>query len=183
MKHLNDFGFMEILERLSGGDLRSIADANQVVALAEENPAMISFLCECLSHTDRLIRMRSADALEKVSTAQARKLQPHKKIFLKTMQSANDKELRWHMAQIVPRLTLTEKEAEKVYECLINYREDTSKIVKTFALQGMVDLSKHHPQFEKATNAALQKCLSSGSPAEQARAKKLISTRCIRRTD
>jgi hypothetical protein len=55
------------------------------------------------------------------------------------MAKANEPELRWHLAVLVPRLPLNSKERRLATSLLSSDLEDRSSIVKTSALQGLAD--------------------------------------------
>ena len=55
-----------LLEQLAGGDRRSIGRSNEVVATVLADPELLSVLFSGLDHDDPLIRMRAADAREKI---------------------------------------------------------------------------------------------------------------------
>jgi hypothetical protein len=67
-----------ILKKLEGGDLRSIGRAEEVVGDILENPALFGEVFDGMLSEDPRVRMRSADALEKVSSRHAEYLQPLK---------------------------------------------------------------------------------------------------------
>ena len=50
------------------------------------------------------------------------------------LRETNQKEMRWHLALMVPRLRLTASECRRAADLLLSDREDKSSIVKTFAL-------------------------------------------------
>jgi len=54
---------------LTGGDRRSIGQADAVAARVAEQPALLAKLWDCLADADPVVRMRAADALEKISRA------------------------------------------------------------------------------------------------------------------
>src|SRR5947209_7709197 len=66
------------LTALGGGDRRSIGRSNQAVAQVLRRPELFAHLMSGLSHRDRLIRMRSADAMEKVTLRRPELLAPHR---------------------------------------------------------------------------------------------------------
>jgi hypothetical protein len=86
--------------------------------------------------------MRAADATEKVAREIPDLLRPYKKELLGLMAEAKEPELRWHLAVMVPRLPLNSKERQLATSVLSSYLEDRSSIVKTFALQGLADLTE-----------------------------------------
>jgi hypothetical protein len=63
---------------LQGGDRRSLGRANSVVALILSQPARFPELIECLWSDDAIIRMRAADAAEKISAQKPQLLHPFK---------------------------------------------------------------------------------------------------------
>jgi hypothetical protein len=60
-------GQPRLLGMLRQGDRRSIGKADEVVALVLRQPRHLPVLAAGLWHPDPLVRMRAADALEKVS--------------------------------------------------------------------------------------------------------------------
>lgn len=122
-----------------------------------------------------LVRMRAADALEKVTRASPALLQPYKKELLGLMGEATEPALRWHLAVIVPRLSLKARERQLILNSFFLYLEDRSSIVKTFALQGLADLAKDDPTILPCVIDILRQTTRKGSPAMKARSRKLLS--------
>ena len=118
--------------------------------------------------------MRTADAVEKVTRKQPELLMPYKKELLGLMAEAEDAELRWHLAAMVPRLPLNSKERQRVASALELYLADCSSIVKTFALQGLADLAQSDPAMRAAVIEILREAARSGTPAMKARSRKLL---------
>jgi hypothetical protein len=69
---------IKILEKLKGGDLRSIGRSEEVVQDILENSTLFKAVFEGLLDDDARIRMRSADVLEKVSSKHPKYLQAFK---------------------------------------------------------------------------------------------------------
>jgi len=61
----------QIRSMLSGGDRRSIGKVADVVVLIDQHPQWISSLVGGLWDEDACVRMRAADALEKISREQS----------------------------------------------------------------------------------------------------------------
>jgi hypothetical protein len=57
--------------------------------------------------------MRSAGAVEKVSSQRPEWLAPHKRVLLDIAARTGEQELRWHLAQMLPRLPLTPAERQR----------------------------------------------------------------------
>jgi len=96
-----------LLDELKGGDRRSIGQSNDVTALVLRRPALFPQLIAGLRHSDPLIRMRAADAAEKVTLQRPDLLQPFKAKLMQLLDEATEQELRWHLAQMLPRLRLS----------------------------------------------------------------------------
>jgi hypothetical protein len=163
-----------ILALLKGGDRRSIGRADQVGAVVCDNLELFPELIAGLWSADPLVRMRAADAAEKVTRKHPKLLQPHKKELLGLMAEAQEQELRWHLAVMVPRLKLSARERQGAIASLNSYLEDRSSIVKTFALQGLADLAEQEPSLRFQVVEILRNATRSGTPAMKARSRKLL---------
>jgi len=163
-----------ILALLEGGDRRSIGRSDQVAAIVSKNQALFAELIKGWRSEDPLVRMRAADATEKVARKTPDWLRPYKKELLGLMTEAREQELRWHLAVIVPRLPLSSKERQLAISLLSNYLEDRSSIVKTFALQGLADLTVEDSSIRPRVIEILRQAARSGTPAMKARSRKLL---------
>lgn len=130
-----------LLAQLGGGDRSGIGRANEVAARVSKNPRLFATLIAGLWAEDPLVRMRAADAAEKVTRTKPELLERYKKELLGLMAEIKQQEVRWHLAAMIPRLALTTKERKIAVESLYAYLGDRSSIVKTFALQGLADLA------------------------------------------
>ncbi len=123
---------------------------------------------------DPLVRMRAADAAEKVSRKNPELLAPYKAQLLGLMAEAEQQELRWHLAAMVPRLALNANERQCAADSLRGYLGDRSSIVKTFALQGLFDLAQNDHDLRSSVIELLRRAESNGTPAMKARSRKLL---------
>ena len=163
-----------ILELLEGGDRRSIGPADEVAAIVSRQLNLFRELMTGLWAEDPLVRMRAADAAEKVSRKNPELLKPYKAELLGLMAEADQQELRWHLAAMVPRLPLNARERQRAAASLEDYLEDRSSIVKTFALQGLTDLAKNDPDLRPSVVERLREAERSGTTAMRARSRKLL---------
>jgi hypothetical protein len=92
----------EILGKLEGGDRRSIGRADEVVSNVLEDPALLDALFQGIYSDDALVRMRTADAVEKISAKRPEYLQPYKQDLLQVVSQIEQQEVRWHLAQMIP---------------------------------------------------------------------------------
>jgi hypothetical protein len=161
---------------LVGTDRRSIGHANEVGALVLREPRRFAELIGFLWSDDPVVRMRAADAAEKISLQRPRLLAPFKAELLGLLLEAEQQELRWHLALMIPRLTMTKKERQRAAEGLRRYLEDRSSIVKTFAMQGLTELASVEQSLLPEVREILADAERAGTPAMRARARKLVKT-------
>jgi hypothetical protein len=164
-----------ILDQLRGGDRRSIGRVPQVVEEVSKNLELVGELVVGLVSDDPIIRMRSADALEKVSKGRPALLDPFKDIFLSAAADSEQQEVRWHVAQMLPRLKLSQKEKDVVVSILRGYLEDQSSIVKVCALQALVEFAVNDQGLASSVKPVIERACRKGTPAMRARGRKLIS--------
>lgn len=159
---------------LEGGDRRSIGRANEVARLVLRHSRRFRELITCLWHENPLVRLRAADAAEKVSAKKPRLLDRHKPQLLGLLVEAEQIELRWHLAAMIPRLRLTPPERNRAAAALQRYLDDRSSIVKTFALQGLADLARNDTAMRANVKRLLEDAVRPGTPAMRAHARHLL---------
>ena len=164
----------QIASSLAGNDRRSIGNSNKVARVVLKQPKLFRELMACLWHDNPIVRMRAADAAEKVSAQNPRLLARYKSQLLGLLAETEQIELRWHLAQMIPRLKLTTPERQRAAEALRRYLDDRSSIVRTFTLQALTDLSQNDPSLRAETKQLLEHALRSGTPAMKARARHLL---------
>ena len=161
---------------LLGKDLRTIRQ-NNVVVNSIHDQRTFDELFSLVFHHERTLVMRAIDAIEKVTAKHPEFLITHKSQLIEVLNSADHKELKWHIAQLLPRVDLTVAELEGVWHKLAYWalNKTESKIVRVNALQGLFDLSKFNPElkndFEKITSTVEHEAI----PSIQARIRKLKS--------
>jgi HEAT repeat protein len=173
MKHLASSS--TLLRRLQGGDRRSLGRSAVVVRDAMEDPALVGDLIGALDDPDPIVRMRAADALEKATRAHPVRLTPFKTTLLRQARSSGQHEVRWHLAQLLPRLPLTRRERASAVTTLHEYLQDRSSIVRTCALQALADLAAVDPALRPAVRATIEAAMVDGTPAMRARGRKLLA--------
>lgn len=163
-----------ILHLLQGGDRRMIGRSDQVEAMVAEAPELFPELVAGLWSEDPLVRMRAADAAEKVTRKKGELLLPYKRELIGLMAETEQQELRWHLAAMVTRLRLNAKERQIAISSLDRYLEDRSSIVKTSDLQGFADLAEDDPSIRPRVMGILREATRSGTPAMKDRGRKLL---------
>jgi hypothetical protein len=87
---------------------------------------------------------------------------------------ATEQELRWHLAQMVPRLRLSKQDRVRAASAFRLYLGDQSSIVKTSAMQAMADLASADDELMPEVKDLLTKLTGSGTAAMRARGRKLL---------
>jgi hypothetical protein len=164
----------QILKRLLGGDRRSIGASLEVAADVLANPLLFPDLFSGMTSKDPLLRMRTADAVEKVTVHNPRLLQPLKKKLLGSVALIDQQEIRWHAAQLFSRVEWTKSERARIVRILQDYLVDKSSIVRTFAMQALADIAEKDRKLRPAILKRLRQLTESGTPAMRARGKKLL---------
>jgi hypothetical protein len=164
---------------LSGGDRRSIGRAAEVAAMVADEPGKLRNVIELLRDPDDpVVRMRAADVAEKATRLDPRLLQPYKRELLSLLAESVQCEVRWHLAQMIPRLKLTLAELPEAIGSLLGYLTDRSAIVKTCAMQALTDLVLLYPRsmgdFRVNVTSRIRILARTGTPAMRTRGKKLL---------
>jgi hypothetical protein len=166
---------INVLEKLKGGDFRSIGKANELVKSVIENPKLLPLLFKGMNSADPLIRMRAADAAEKVSKEHPQYLQPFKSQLINKLTKIPQQEVRWHAAQMFSYLTLTPRERTKVARILFYWlKNEKSNIVRVMSLQTLADFAKQDIKIKNKTIPLLKNFLVGGTPSLKSRSRKLL---------
>lgn len=159
---------------LKGGDLRSIGKANLAATRVNSQESFDGLFLE-LYDADRIVVMRAADAIEKVTATQPAYLQPHKSEVLSLCSKARDIELKWHLALLASRLKLTKKQTDNIWKTLSRWTIDKneSKIVRVNSLQALYNISRIHEDRITDFNLLLNTIENESIPSINARIRKL----------
>jgi len=164
----------DVLKKLEGGDRRSIGRVSEVVADVLNDPSLFEVIFNAMLSDDPIIRMRSADAVEKITAKHPEHLQPYKKKLIQQVAKINQQEVRWHVAQMFPRLELSKEEQAVIVEILLDYLDDKSKIVKTSSMQALADFAERDASLRSRIIQLLEELTQTGSPAMRSRGRKLL---------
>jgi hypothetical protein len=162
------------MDKLGGGARHSIGNSNRVVAEVKGEAVLFEKLIEGLFDLDPLIRMRAVEAVEKISATRPALLRPYRRLLIDCAASSEQKEVRWHMAQICPRLILNAVERHVLMSIMFEYLNDPSRIVKTFAMQAMMDLAMQDKSLLPDVKRYVEKLTATGSPALRSRGLHLL---------
>ena len=164
-----------LLKKLQGNDRRSIGNVPQVVSQVLRDTSLFPVLVNGMFFGEPTLRMRASDAVEKITGEYPELLKSHKSRLLQELPGITQQEVRWHMAQIVPRLGLTPAQRRKTLEALQMFLTDRSSIVKTFTMQALADLAEQDVRLRNSIIKQLEHLARTGTPAMRSRGKKLIA--------
>ena len=165
-----------ILQKLTGGDRRSIGRANEVADEIVADSTLFAVVLEGLLFEDPIVRMRAADAIEKASIKRPELLQPHKSTLLNEVAAIGQQEVRWHLSLMLPRLRLDAAELNQVLAILDDHLRDRSAIVRVNAMQALAELAMQYEHIRPSVIQRLEGLTKTGSPAMAARGRKLLKT-------
>jgi hypothetical protein len=164
---------------------RHVLDKGRVCEVAElvaKQPRKLAALVECLWDEEPGVACRAADVLERVTRGRepeiaVSRLRHWKEALLGLLTEAQPKKLRWNLAFVVPRMKLTVAEAQRAARALHGYLDDSSSIVKTAAMHGLADLTRHDESMRTGVVDLLRILSRSGTPAMRARGRILLKKR------
>lgn len=165
----------DILDMLAGGDRRSVGRVDEVVQMVLNEPGLFDPLFAGLRHDNPVIRMRAADAVEKITARHFEYLQPYKEQLLGSIASIDQQEVRWHVAQLLSRLAFNPGERQTAVRILRGYLDDRSQIVKTSAIQALADLAETDAGLRQELIPLLEQLVQTGSPAVKSRGRRLLA--------
>lgn len=160
----------ELRNLLSGGDLRSIGKNKEIVS-GVKSQAEFDALFLFLYDQDNRVVLRSADAIEKISEEQPGYLDQHKEAILDWCKKVNEIGLQWHLALLLPRLKLTDKEFKYAWTILTAWAMDqsNSRIVRVNSIQGLYEMTKLKNEMKNDFKHILLVIESEHIPSLQAR--------------
>ena len=163
-----------ISRKLAGGDRRSVGRSGELARAISNDSKLFAQVFQALLGNDAIVRMRAADAIEKATRKCAIPLQRYKAQILRKVALIEQQEVRWHVAQLLPRLQLTKRERDLAISILFDFLDDKSSIVRTFAMQGLADFALQDTGLRMRIVPVLEHLASTGTPAMRSRGRKIL---------
>lgn len=116
--------FAEMLT--AGGHANSLGRVNDVIALVLTDKTRLDELYKCLFEEDAWVRMRAADALEKICREQPDWLLPYITMINKDLSKSSQPSIQWHIAQIYRQVSLTPEQKKHAITWLKNLLADST---------------------------------------------------------
>jgi len=95
-----------------GGHANSLGRVNEVIEITLGDASRLDELYACLFDEDAWVRMRAADALEKICRQQPDWLLPYIDKFQEELSASTQPSIQWHLAQIYEQVSLTHKQKQ-----------------------------------------------------------------------
>jgi len=166
---------MGLIDKLSGGERRSIGCAPEVAQLVLAEPGLLDELFIGLLLNDVVVRSRTAHSLYFIADKQPELLQPYKQRIFAEIAPIPQWEVRQQVCKILVKLELSETDLDQALRLFMSYLEDRSSIVKTCAMQGLADLTLLSPELTPNIKPLLLDLTLSGTAAMRARGRKLLA--------
>jgi len=165
-----------LLDKLKGGDRRSIGQTDAVVHILKKDPSRFQEVFHGFKCQNPVVRMRAADIIEKVTRDDHGLLRGYELEIIDEFSVIEQQEVCWHIALLLPRLSVGKKDREKIVDVLRRYLEHESKIVVVNAMQALAELAIMDGLLKKKAVQLIALKMVDGSPAIKARGKKLLKT-------
>jgi hypothetical protein len=82
--------------------------------------------------------------------------------------------VRWHVAQMIPRLRLSARERESAVRILLGYLDDQSSIVKTWSMNALMVLAREDERLYEQIRPVIERLTETGTAAMRARGRRLM---------
>jgi hypothetical protein len=106
LKPQNDESFAKLLT--VGGHKNSLGEVGTVIERVLHDASLLAELYDCLFNEDAWVRMRAADAMEKVARLHPDWLEPYVDRLLRDFSVSTQPSIQWHLAQIYSQVKLSD---------------------------------------------------------------------------
>ncbi len=159
---------------LDGGDRRSVGQVGRVVRRATRDATVVAALVAALRAKRPLVRLRAADALEKISRRDAEPLGLYRVQLTHALARTSDPVVRWNLIQLLPRIPHDRGAMRRISRRLeVWYLSDASAIVRVSALEAVAAFAKQDALLEPLAQRMVLEGLASPIASVRARARRL----------
>ena len=143
-------------------------------ALAADGKAVRLKLIHALASTNKREAEQAARTLKKIAEADRATLYPLRKQIFREALRAQDVRVQWNLSIVIGRLPLKGSDKAFAVDLMFERLSDASGLNRTLALQALMDLSEDDVALRARVLPLVRKALEDGTPAMQARARKLL---------
>lgn len=164
----------QLLEWLSGGDLRSDGAANEVAAFVLANEDLVSDLMEGLNATDDVVRGRASDALEKVARERPDLVIERLGDLIHLAREDAVTMVRMHMAMLFGHLAMYEQAADQITATLLEMLTQEGVFARSWAISSLCIMARKYPHRRSDILPQIEPLQRDASTAIRARARKAL---------
>lgn len=135
----------QILEWLSGGDIRSDGVATEISELVLNNPELFDELIEGLYVSEDVVRGRTADTLEKVARSRPDLLIEYLPELMQLGVEDKVSMVRFHIAMILGHLSMYQEHVDEITATLLQLLGDNSVFVKSWTIVSLCIIGRKNP--------------------------------------
>jgi predicted DNA-binding protein (MmcQ/YjbR family) len=163
---------------LGGGEPRSLAGVEEVLAVLRSEPGRLTELIDCCSVAEPVVRMRAADALEKFARERPELVVPHLDRLEAELSTSTQPSIQWHLAQLWGGLPLTPAQRQRAAAWLLRTLDEASDwIVLTSSMSALAALAGDDPDLEPPLRQRLERHAGSRLKSVAKRADRLLAAR------
>jgi hypothetical protein len=162
---------------MRGRDRRARTGADEAATAAARDPRLFAALIDAMRSTDQVLALRSAEAADRASAANPGLLEPHKRELLGRVAQIDREEIRWHVAQMLPRLRFSGDEREQAVTLVVTWLQgrDGGGILHANGFESLAVLAGDDPGLLDTVKPILERHASEGPPAVRARARAVLA--------
>lgn len=164
----------QILEWLSGGDLRSDGLSGEVAEFVLNNPELVPDLFEGLFQREDIIRGRSADALEKVARIRPDCVEPYITELAVVVRSEKRMVVKLHLAMLFGDLAMYQENSAEMCEVLLKLLSDKYIFVQSWAISSLCVYARMYPEWKDLIIERVSPLQNSNSPAIRSRVRNAL---------
>lgn len=164
----------QLLEWLTGGDLRSDGQASEVADLVLENHQLFDDLYAGLLVETDVVRGRTAHALERISRIQPELLVGHVNELVEVAKKDPLPMVRFHLAMLFGNLLIYQDQVEVIKSTLLEMMGDESVFTRSWVISSLCILGRKYPDEREAILQALAPGLRDDSIAIRSRTQKAL---------
>jgi HEAT repeat protein len=164
----------QILQWLSGGDLRSDGMSNEAAEFILENPQLFDELFDGLKSENDVIRSRTADALEKVARGKPELFINRLPELINSAKNDQVAMVKMHLAMILGHLVVCDEKIEEIVSALLILLGDESAFTRSWSIVSLCILGKKYPSKSKNIFESIARYQTDSSIAIRTRVRKAI---------
>ncbi len=160
-------------DELVGGPKRELHNAGVVSAVLAD-PSRVGELFDCVLDPDEYVRMRAADALEKVCRRDPGIVAPLTGRVLSELAVSDQPSVQWHVAQILGRVPLEGSQRRRAVQVVRRYLVTSGDwIVLSHSMDTLAGFAEHDARLRRAIDPRLTELVDDPRKAVAARARRI----------